>query len=55
MEHATQVALTKDVFRHIDARTTDLQEAPARNPVSAYVSLKRLAREQQVLFKDYRC
>ncbi|HZR82742.1 MAG TPA: SRPBCC family protein [Candidatus Binatia bacterium] len=49
MDHATQVALIRRLFQLLDARTTELAEAPYANPVSAYTSSARLARERALL------
>ena len=53
MDHATQVELTKQIFAHIDGGTTDLTEDLTRIPVEAYSGPERLAREREVLFRDY--
>jgi phenylpropionate dioxygenase-like ring-hydroxylating dioxygenase large terminal subunit len=51
MDHATQVALARRLFGFLDERTTELAEAPVQNPVSAYTSEERLARERERLFR----
>ena len=51
MDHATQVGLIRRLFRFLDERTTELAAAPYRNPVSAYTSTERLARERDLLFR----
>jgi phenylpropionate dioxygenase-like ring-hydroxylating dioxygenase large terminal subunit len=51
MDHATQVALVHRLFGFLDARTTELAAAPVRNPVAAYTSEDRLARERARLFR----
>lgn len=53
MDHATQVELTKLLFAHIDGGTTALTEDLTRIPVEAYAGPERLAREREVLFRDY--
>jgi hypothetical protein len=46
MDHATQVALLRRLFRFFDERTTELADAPYANPVGEYTSEDRLARER---------
>lgn len=46
MDHATQVALLRRLFRFFDERTTELADAPYVNPAGAYTSEERLARER---------
>jgi phenylpropionate dioxygenase-like ring-hydroxylating dioxygenase large terminal subunit len=50
MDQATQIALTKRLFKHLADNTTDVGEAIMKNPVSAYASPQRLALEKQKLF-----
>jgi len=52
MDQATQIALAKRVFAHLEAKTTDLADAIMINPVSAYASPARLAQEKQKLFLE---
>ena len=53
MDQATQIALTKQVFRHLDDKSTDRAEALYFNPVAAYTDPERLQREREVLFRQY--
>lgn len=53
MDHEQQVALIRQAFAHIDAGTTDLAESVFLNPVAAYCSPQRLARESALLFREY--
>lgn len=50
MEHATQVALSKRLLAHIDAKTTDYAPSVAHNDVAAFNCPDRLAREWRALF-----
>ena len=50
MDKATQIALAKRVFAHLEAKTTDLADDIMINPVAAYSSPERLALEKQKLF-----
>lgn len=52
MLRETHIDLTARTFAHIDAGTTDRAAAITRNPVSAYVSEERLARERDLLFRQ---
>ena len=50
MDQQTQIDLTRRVFAHIDAKTTDTSRAIMQNSAAAYTSPERLAAEQQILF-----
>ncbi|MGH7789439.1 MAG: aromatic ring-hydroxylating oxygenase subunit alpha, partial [Candidatus Binatia bacterium] len=50
MDRSTQVALMHRIFGFLDARTTELGEAPYVNPVASYTSPAQLARERELLF-----
>ena len=50
MLHSTQVALSKRVLAHLDARTTDTTSGIAHNDVAAFTCPDRLAREWERLF-----
>ncbi|MDA1308437.1 MAG: Rieske 2Fe-2S domain-containing protein [Proteobacteria bacterium] len=50
MLHATQVALSKRVLAHLDAKTTDTTAALAHNDITAFTSPDRAAREWEQLF-----
>jgi phenylpropionate dioxygenase-like ring-hydroxylating dioxygenase large terminal subunit len=49
MDHTQQVGLLRRVFRMLDERSTELAEAPYRNPVSAYTSPERFSQERALL------
>ena len=51
MQHELQVALTKDIFRHIDNKTTDMAPDMVRNPIDAYRDSDRLKQELKQLFR----
>ncbi len=53
MDHATQVELTRELFGHIDAKTTCLLDDLTPNPISAFASVERLKREQEILFRNH--
>ncbi len=53
MDQATQVELSKQVFAHLDAGTTDMWAAPQSVPVDVYTSAEKLGRERAVLFRKY--
>jgi phenylpropionate dioxygenase-like ring-hydroxylating dioxygenase large terminal subunit len=50
MEHATQVKLARRLLAYMDAGTTATAADVFRNPVRAYTSPARLAREREILF-----
>jgi len=52
MEHAVQVKLIHELFRHIDAGTVPLAEAITRNPVASYTSMTRFDQERRMLFRQ---
>ena len=53
MHKATQIALVRRTFAHIDAGTTDLAAAVTRNPTRVYTDPEWLARERDTLFRRY--
>ncbi len=53
MDQATQVRLTKEIFSHLDARTTDLATDIMYHAISAYDSPQRLQQEKRILFRKY--
>ncbi len=53
MDQATQIALTKQVFAHLDNKTTDRADEHYLNPITVYTDPERLRREKQVLFRQY--
>lgn len=50
MDHATQVKLARRLLAYMDAGTTAMADTVYRNPVRAYTSPARLAREREILF-----
>jgi len=53
MEHSLQVALSRELFEHIDAGTTCLADDIATNPVVTYTDQALLDRELSTLFRRY--
>ena len=53
MEHSTQVDLTKEILRHIQARTTSMADEVTLNPVDVYTDPAILRREQEILFRRF--
>ena len=53
MDHALQIALSQELFAHIDAGTTCLADDIDTNSVSTYTDPDRLKREMTVLFRRY--
>jgi phenylpropionate dioxygenase-like ring-hydroxylating dioxygenase large terminal subunit len=51
MDHALQCQLVRRVLAHLEHKTTDSAEAPARQPVAAYADPLRYEREVQTLFR----
>ena len=49
MQHATQVALARELLRHLDAGTTTLADGVMRNPVDVYTDPVRLEREWSMI------
>jgi len=52
MERQTQLEQVRRLLHHVEARSTDLAEAPYANPVTDYTCPEQFARERQVLFRD---
>ena len=50
MNQLRQVEILKEIFRHIDAHTTPMADAPYWNPVERYTSSEHLNTELQSLF-----
>ena len=50
MQHATQIALSKRILAHLDAKTTDTVDAVAYDDVTAFTCPDRLEREWRRLF-----
>ena len=53
MNQHDQIGLLKRLLYYVDTRTTSMADAPWRNHVSVYTDTGRLAREQQILFRQY--
>jgi len=51
MQHATQVALGREILGHIDARTTAVSEAVVHNPTAVYTAPAQLRQEIEILFR----
>jgi phenylpropionate dioxygenase-like ring-hydroxylating dioxygenase large terminal subunit len=51
MDRAAQIAILKRLLRYVDTKTTAMADAPWRNEVSAYTSLERHKREEEVLLR----
>ena len=49
MQHTTQVALVREILRHLDAGTTALAEGVMRNRVDVYTDEERLEREWSMI------
>ena len=49
MQHATQIALARELLRHLDAGTTTLADEVMRNPVDVYTDPARLEREWSMI------
>lgn len=52
MDHATQVALTERLLRHLDNNTTDTGDDILRHPVSVYTCPERLTAEEALLRRE---
>lgn len=52
MDHATQVALTERLLRHLNDETTDTRDDILRHPVSVYACPQRLAAEEALLRRE---
>jgi phenylpropionate dioxygenase-like ring-hydroxylating dioxygenase large terminal subunit len=53
MDRHQQIDLLKRLLHYVETKTTCLAEAPWRNDVSTYADPEYLAREQQILFRQY--
>jgi len=53
MDRQGQIGLLKRLLNYVDTRTTSMAEQPWRNDVSVYSDADHLAREQDVLFRQY--
>src|SRR5689334_22026594 len=53
MSRQDQINLLKRLLRYVETRTTAMAESPWCNEVAAYTDAGRLAREQQVLFRQH--
>jgi phenylpropionate dioxygenase-like ring-hydroxylating dioxygenase large terminal subunit len=53
MNRQQQIDLLKRLLHYVETRTTAVAESPWRNDVSVYADPGHLAREQQILFRQY--
>ena len=51
MDRGAQISILKRLLRYVDTKTTAMADAPWRNEVSAYTSLERHKREEEVLIR----
>jgi nitrite reductase/ring-hydroxylating ferredoxin subunit len=51
MQRSTQLALAREILRHIDMRTTAISDAVVRNPTAVYTEPELLRREIDILFR----
>jgi len=51
MDRAAQISILKRLLRYVDTKTTAMADAPWCNEVSAYTSLERHKREEEVLIR----
>jgi phenylpropionate dioxygenase-like ring-hydroxylating dioxygenase large terminal subunit len=53
MDRQAQIDLLKKLLRYIETKTTALADSPWQNDTSVYFDPEHLAREEQVLFRQY--
>jgi phenylpropionate dioxygenase-like ring-hydroxylating dioxygenase large terminal subunit len=53
MDRATETGILKRLLHYVDTGTTSMAPAPWENHVTAYTCEKRLAREEEVLFRQH--
>ncbi|MBT3533427.1 MAG: Rieske 2Fe-2S domain-containing protein [Rhodospirillaceae bacterium] len=53
MDQSTQIRLTREIFAHLDARTTAQADDVMYHATSAYSSPQRLALEKRILFREF--
>ncbi|MGH7960576.1 MAG: aromatic ring-hydroxylating oxygenase subunit alpha, partial [Candidatus Binatia bacterium] len=53
MNHQTQVELTRRIFHYIDTKSTAQVDSVHYNDVTTYTCPQRLAREKEILFREY--
>ena len=53
MEHATQVALARELLGYIDNGTTCVTDNLMHNSISTYTSPEQFAREKEILFRQH--
>jgi phenylpropionate dioxygenase-like ring-hydroxylating dioxygenase large terminal subunit len=53
MDRQQQIHLLKRLLHYVETKTTCLADAPWRNDVAVYADPEHLAREQQILFRQY--
>ena len=53
MDRQAQIDLLKRLLQHVDSKTTALANMPWQNDTSVYFDPEHLAREEQILFRQY--
>jgi hypothetical protein len=53
MDRPAQIDLLKRLLRYIETKTTALADLPWQNDTSVYFEPEHLAREEQILFRQY--
>jgi hypothetical protein len=53
MDRSAQIELLKRLLRHVESKTTALADMPWQNDTSVYFDPEHLAREEQILFRQY--
>jgi phenylpropionate dioxygenase-like ring-hydroxylating dioxygenase large terminal subunit len=53
MDRQAQIDLLKRLLRHVESKTTALADMPWQNDTSVYFDPEHLAREEQILFRQY--
>jgi hypothetical protein len=53
MDRQAQIDLLKRLLRHVESKTTALADRPWQNDTSVYFDPEHLAREEQILFRQY--
>ena len=53
MDRQAQIDLLKRLLQHVESKTTALADMPWQNDTSVYFDPEHLAREEQILFRQY--
>jgi hypothetical protein len=53
MDRPAQIELLKRLLRYVETKTTALADMPWQNDTSVYFDPEHLAREEQILFRQY--